>query len=352
MRDGTYSGNFTASYDGTALNPVVISAYTGELPVIDGQFVVDGDYIRLLGIEFKRTTGWTEGREPGAGAKPTHLTVNGDGCEIVNCIMHDGSNGISWWGQGGTMYGCLLYHNGYKSDGTPQGHGAYIQNNTPRKTAKHNILVDNFGWGFHCWSNDQNKVHRITLDGNIAYNNGSLFWTFAPNFTVTNTAQAEQALTVQNNCTYQPAGETTQNAVGQSAAVDVTFTNNYTPEHTETGGVANFLANSGNYDGPDIGNQVFVIPNEYDTSRAHVAIYNQAEANTVDVDVSAVFDNDDVIDCHNAQDYSGDVQTLTVTAGVITINMQAANRTVATPYGWTAPAKSFPQFGAFVLVRQ
>jgi hypothetical protein len=43
---------------------------------------------------------------------------------------------------------------------------------------------------------------------------------------------------------------------------------------------------------------------------------------------------------------------LTITAGVITVNMQAANRSVATPVGWTAPAKVFPQFGSFVLVKQ
>jgi len=51
----------------------------------------------------------------------------------------------------------------------------------------------------------------------------------------------------------------------------------------------------------------------------------------------------------NVQDYWNDTQTLDITAGHITVNMQAVNRTVETPVGWTAPATTFPQFGAFVL---
>ena len=343
--------NYTISNDGTEENPIVLQAYTGERAIIDGLLTVSGDYVRLDKLEHK-STGWTEGREPGAGVKPQILNVSGDNCEIINCIMHDGAQGIGWFGQGGTMHGCLLYHNGYKSDGTPQGHGAYVQNNTPRKTVKHNIVVDNFGWGFHCWSNDQDKIHRITLDGNIAFCNGSLWPDTFPNFSMVNTMQAEEELTARNNCTYQPAGEDTQNAIGQTAATDVTYDNNYTPEHTELGGVANFLSNIGNYDGPAIDNTYKLFANDYDPNRAHLAIYNQAEAASVAVDVSAIFDNDDTIYVHNAQDYFSDIQELVVSGGEIEIDMQADNRTVETPYAWDAPATSFPLFGAFVLVKQ
>jgi alkylation response protein AidB-like acyl-CoA dehydrogenase len=83
-----------------------------------------------------------------------------------------------------------------------------------------------------------------------------------------------------------------------------------------------------------------------------LTVYNQAQANTVNVDVSSVFGASGTVKAYNAQDYFSDVQTLTITAGVITVNMQAANRTVATPDGWVAPAKTFPDFGAFVLIKQ
>jgi hypothetical protein len=45
-----------------------------------------------------------------------------------------------------------------------------------------------------------------------------------------------------------------------------------------------------------------------------------------------------------------DVQELTVAGdGTITVDMQAANRSVATPIAWDAPATTFPEFGCFVL---
>lgn len=358
LRGGTYPiTNLAVSLAGVSGKPLLVKAYAGESPVIDGGITLSGGYIRFQGIRFTNS-GWTNRESAQVGDTPgdletfNNVIATGSGLEFINCRFDNGRQGIGWYGQGGMMYGCLVQHNGWKSPGTQQGHGIYVQNNTPRKTIKNTIVVDNFGWGIHGWSNDQNKVHRITLDGIIAYNNGSPSGLTVPNFSLVNMAQVEQELTVINSRTYQPTGENTQNAVGASAATDVTFDNNYTPEHTELGGVATFLSKTGNYDGPAIGNEVSVVPNEYDTERAHVAIYNQAEANTVDVDVSAVFDNGDVIDVHNAQDYDDDVQQLMVAAGVVTVNMQAANRTVASPYGWTAPPKSFPQFGAFILVRQ
>jgi hypothetical protein len=57
------------------------------------------------------------------------------------------------------------------------------------------------------------------------------------------------------------------------------------------------------------------------------------------------------VQARNVQDYFSDIQMVTVTVGKITVNMQAVNRTVATPVGWAAPATTFPKFGAFVLER-
>jgi hypothetical protein len=91
--------------------------------------------------------------------------------------------------------------------------------------------------------------------------------------------------------------------------------------------------------------------NEHDTNRANLVIYNQAEADTIDVDVSAIFGQSGTVQARNVQDYFVDIQTLTITAGVITVNMQAANRTVATPVQWTAPATTFPLFGCLVLTK-
>lgn len=97
---------------------------------------------------------------------------------------------------------------------------------------------------------------------------------------------------------------------------------------------------------------VYLFGNVYDINRAQLAIINkQALADNVAVDVSSLFNDGDTITARNVQDYWGDTQSLVVSGGNITVNMQAVNRTVATPQGWTPPASTFPTFGCFVLER-
>ena len=153
------------------------------------------------------------------------------------------------------------------------------------------------------------------------------------------------SINVVGNCTYN-------GAVGVSfyggGAANVTLENNILPDGV--GGAYQATSEGNNVTKMD--DRVVVYKNDYDANRLHVAIYNEAASKTVDVDVSAYFDNGDTVNVYNAQDYPTDVQVLTVTAGVVTVNMQAANRTVATPYQWTAPASTFPKFGAFIMVKQ
>ncbi|HEU4340992.1 MAG TPA: hypothetical protein VFU31_05425, partial [Candidatus Binatia bacterium] len=92
--------------------------------------------------------------------------------------------------------------------------------------------------------------------------------------------------------------------------------------------------------------------NAYDATRANLTIFNGSQANTIEVDVSSIYPNGTQVQAINVQDYFNDIQNLTVAAGKITVNMQAENRTIAAPQGWTAPATVFPSFGCFVLVKQ
>jgi len=79
-----------------------------------------------------------------------------------------------------------------------------------------------------------------------------------------------------------------------------------------------------------------------------LTIYNEAQADNIQVDVSALTTSG-IVNAHNVQDYFNDIQSLEVTDGQIIINMQAVNRTVAKPVGWTAPATTFPSFGCLRL---
>ena len=126
----------------------------------------------------------------------------------------------------------------------------------------------------------------------------------------------------------------------------VSFHDNYSPDGNLNVEAA-VVDNDNNW--TTVGNTYFLRANTYDANRANLTIYNQDAVNTVTADVSSIYSNGDTINARNVQDYFVDIQTLTVAGGNITVNMQAANRTVATPVQWTAPASTFPTFGCFVL---
>ncbi len=95
--------------------------------------------------------------------------------------------------------------------------------------------------------------------------------------------------------------------------------------------------------------KVFVRPNEYESGRANITIYNWSKANSVNVNVSGVLGVGDSYELRSAQDYFGDVTTGTYSGGSISIPM--TGRSVATPVSGPAGISTFPEFGAFVIMK-
>lgn len=95
---------------------------------------------------------------------------------------------------------------------------------------------------------------------------------------------------------------------------------------------------------------VKLYPNTYDSGKCNLAVYNWSEAETVVVDVSAVYQPDEIVRVRNAQDYYNDYEDVAVGQdGKITIPM--TGHSVAIPYMDTTAldGSSFPTFGAFML---
>jgi hypothetical protein len=100
------------------------------------------------------------------------------------------------------------------------------------------------------------------------------------------------------------------------------------------------------------GTDVSVIPNEFETGRAHIAIYNWALNPTVAVDVSSVLTSGDHFAVYAAEDYLGTpVLTGTYTGTPISIPMTGTTVSAPIGLGWT-PATVRPRFGAFVIRKQ
>jgi hypothetical protein len=349
LKAGTYTGDFTCALDGGEAG-IIVMAYPGERAIIDGSLVVGGTNITWQNVEICYS-GWVSRETVTAGSAPPDiptgkkLAMGGTGNKLINCIIHDTAGPTNFADAiGAEVYGCLFYHHGWSGPDRGHGHGLYIQNNTPAKLIKDCIIFDNFGWGIHIYT-ENGLIHNITLEGNTCFKAGSLFDTAYNPILYGGGVVAENPI-LRANMTYG-AGNNLGYAAGCTHAV---LENNYFPNGlTKT--EAQIDTETGNYYGPAVGDQVFLRANTYDANRANLVIYNEAAANTIDVDVSAIFGASGTVQARNVQDYFVDIQTLTITAGVITVNMQAANRTVATPVQWTAPATTFPQFGCFVLVK-
>jgi len=100
------------------------------------------------------------------------------------------------------------------------------------------------------------------------------------------------------------------------------------------------------------GTDVSVTPNEYETGRAHIAIYNWALNPTVAVNVSSVLNSGDRFAVYAAEDYLGTpVLTGTYTGTPISIPMTGTTVSAPIGLGWT-PATVRPRFGAFVIRKQ
>lgn len=348
LRGGTYSGDYVSSISGTAEAPITFRAYPGEIAIIDGGLRIIGDYITWQDCII-RWTGWTSRESAEAGSAPTDIPVHdfnpqGTGFRLINCVLHDLFS-PGFWASADELYGCISFNHGWTAPDRGHGHGIYVQNARPRKRIQHNIIFNNFGWGIHCYGSSADLLDNISIESNIAFNAGILNNAAYMDILIGAGDRPTTGAIIRDNYTY---GLASQGLQGYSAGLTgAVITDNYCP-NGRSGTFAGSQESGNNWD--IVGNTSFAIPNAYDNTRAHIAVYNADALDRVAVDVSTVASAGRSYRLRNAQDYFNDIQTGTVAGdGTITIDMQAANRSVQAPVAWNAPATTFPQFGAFVL---
>lgn len=347
----SFDGVFTFSSGGSVDRPIRVRP-VGDSPKINGGVIASGGYVYFYNLEIY-WDGWTTRESAEEGSSPTDidktkaLVVTGAKIKFINCIIHDLSE-VGWWDASidSDFYGCVIYNVGWKGTDRGHGHAIYTQNLSGRKKIRHCILFNCFGYNLHIYGSD-GRMSYYDIEENVFFNAGILGdGTSAPWYGVMiGAGSVASGNRLIRNMTYNNVKGFYSFGQGGNhyEAID-----NYFPDGWDITS-ASFDINSGNYTGPAVGNQSFIHQNDYITSRANLVIYNQAQADTIEVDVSAIYPNGTQVQARNVQDYFNDIQTLTVADGNITVNMQAANRTVAAPVAWTAPATTFPTFGCFVL---
>jgi hypothetical protein len=113
-----------------------------------------------------------------------------------------------------------------------------------------------------------------------------------------------------------------------------------------------FDANSSYNIAAPTGTEVFVIPNEYEVGRAHIAIYNWALNPTVNVDLSNVLAVGDTYAVYAVENYLGaPVKTGTYNGTPVAVPMTGTTVATAIGLSWTPPTVR-PQFGVFVVRKQ
>ena len=382
---------FTSRLAGTSSAPITVRQYPGERATIDGfLFQSSGGWVNYWGFEIYNSnpTRYTSQTGPW----PTTWQMNYDGATVdlcapgidlrapnvkmINLVVHDSiGGGFSVWreAQNSEMYGCISYYNGWQAPDRSHGHGLYAQNAQPyTKHLKDTIFYGNLALNVQITGNGPDSiVDNYNLEGNVMFKSSILATSHQQNLLL----GAYSGLGYNDRIVANSVYDTTLNSAdtylgyvgGLSSPV---VQNNYFSTSVQFASTMNNMTLSGNvfaggtavldktkypnntYSKPT-SNTITVRPNQYETGRGNIVIYNWQKLSTVNVDVSKVGLNvGDVYELHNAQNFYGDVITGTYNGSAITIPM--TGRTVAKPQGqnFSTPASTFPEFGTFVIMKK
>lgn len=348
MRSGTYTADYTVGWHGGSNGlPIALQSYNNENAIIDGSAYINHDYITLKGLRIKNSGFTDRTLDTNGGELPPGINeaihIQGNNVIIQDCILENCAEGIYSPNTIDNLVvdGCIIFYNGWQdADLSYHGHGVYSKRSV---TYKNCIIFRNSALGIQIYGTGNRD--DVTLQDNISFCAGDMFAS-VPECNILHSTGANMVW--RRNYTYHRSGHVKANDYGYGGAFSgAVMVDNYLPDGYSNSGGGTFAEQSGNVTAPEVTNRVKLISIR---GRAHVAVYNWQHLDSVVVDVSSVFSNGTNVMAINVQDYFVDRQSLTVSGGNITINMQAGNRTIATPQGIATPTTTFPEFGCFVVV--
>jgi hypothetical protein len=379
LRRGTYRGNFTSHLTGTPSLPIIVRAYPGERVTLDGAaspaeatLLVRGSDTTYWGFEI---TNSDPRRAGGVASRGTGVDIYGPRTKFVNLVIHDVQTGIGSWSTAidSELYGNIVYNNGVDSSDRGHGHSIYAQNRIGTKRIADNILFNSFSHGIHIYT-EEGFIDNFVLDGNVVFNHGILSQVSGPQRDIlVGGRRTAHNLNIVNNFLYDSPGRRGGGAefghtlpcskitIAHNYFVSarpiivncrgVTFTDNDIYGDVDETLAANYPANRLREVTPTRARS-FVRPNRYDSTRAHVIVYNWPLQDTVEVDLRPtgwksgtrvqVFDAERLM--------AGPLFTATYDGTTLMIPMTGL--TAEPPIGGPARAATHtaPGFGVFVVV--
>jgi len=182
LRGGTYGTGsnwlVTSKLIGTSNQPIILRQYSGERAVVDGGISAQGAWTTFWGFEIMNSS---TNRSVTTDYRPPGINLLGLGHKCINLIIHDvGHPGIGAWenvGDGGEIYGCILWGNGiYSADpgwnGAPRGSAIYAQNANGSRYISDVISFKNFTAGMKAYT-EQSHAEGFNIIGNVSFENCS-----------------------------------------------------------------------------------------------------------------------------------------------------------------------------------
>ena len=393
VHGGVYGGGWVGKLSGADGAPITLRSYPGEWAVLDGagsteptlqiykQWAVYRD-LEITNTTADRTTD-----------RPSGVYVEAEHVKLVNLIVHDTGTGIICNSAGDTnaeyaleleVYGNILYDNGWDAADRSHGHHLYLQNRDGTKHVVDNVVFNAFGFGVHAYSDtDKYWTQGYELRGNVWFQNGAA------------SAKAESASSpdsklyddclVGHNGTHPAARVELRENYGFAKGPgerDVRL--GYAAPNEDAKLVDNLIVGqtvfqpswqsvemSGNTFYGDLvgldsasypnntylsqkptGAKIVIRPNQYQAGRAYVIVYNWDEADTVEVDPSAIVPNGVAFELRTVQDpFAAPVLSGTYAGGTLTVPMSGlpVAQPIGLPGAITDGEKTGKAFNVFLL---
>ncbi|MGB9898656.1 hypothetical protein [Thermanaerothrix sp.] len=408
VRGGTYGGGgltyFNSHLQGTVDRPIVVRAYPGEQPIINGSIKIYKPNVIFWGLEVINTdpnrTSQSSGSFPNDIYREDAFSVYATNVKIINNIMHDAAEGVYADDRAPdvVIYGNLIYNNGWKGPDRGHGHGIYAQNQQGSKWIEDNIIFNNFsGYNLHVYRENEFPLVSFNFDGNVTFNGTFLVGGRQPtrNVILTNQFTYNETVALGFSVDTQNQNVRVQNAYlfnRGDYALEVKAWQGVTLDHNflvgQNAPLVNLVQSSGTWDDnqyffangtPFLINgqgrnwdqwrsqtgfdsrssffttlpsttQVFIRPNRYEAKRGHIIVYNWAKQDQIPVDLKTLgYSIGDRYEIHNAQNFgekiSGFYQGQAIALPLI-------NWSVAKPIGWPEPLRpvTLPEFGVFIVL--
>ena len=367
VRGGTYEAPFHSSLNGMAGKPIVVRAYPGERPIVDGDqttgdnFTVSGSYVVIWGLEFTNSNPSRTTSVINHNYRANSVVNNGSHNKYINLVVHDGGTGFysySNWSDV-EVYGGVWYDIGWQAPDRGHGHALYLKSDAGPLVVKDNVAFNQYGYGLHIYTNvGDGLLNNIRAEGNVSFDNGSLAST-GTSANIGNLGMPlANDLAIVANMTYMAPSLSGDNVLLGSGN-GLTATDNYVVggNGLTKGSWSGSVVNQGNTaqaagqssQSPTI----FVRPNAYERGRANIVVYNWSGQSSVSVNLSGVLRSGDHYVVHNVQDLQGDaVASGTFDGGSVSLPMTGVTPPQPVGVGASPAPRTGPYFDVFIVTRQ